>query len=73
MNDMNEFQLFHTYNRLVRQGFADALTCSCGMEYVTGVSPEQDLILYCYQCNTKTRPGVNMLAKVKGVVGEWML
>jgi len=72
MNDMNEFQLFHAYNRLAREGKAPELACPCGCLYVTGISDDQ-LVLWCYQCDTKTRPGENMLALVKGKVGEWTL
>ena len=72
MNDMNEFQLFHAYNRLVREDKAKALLCSCGTPYVTGVVSDE-LVLWCYTCDTKTRPGVNTLARVKGTVEEWML
>jgi hypothetical protein len=72
MNDMNEFQLFHAYNRLVREGRAGALLCSCDTPYVTGVINDR-LVLRCYFCDTATRPGVNTLARVKGTVEEWML
>lgn len=73
MNDMNEFQLFHAYNRLVREGKAEALKCSCDTPYVTGLGKNDELVLLCYTCDTKTRPGVNTFLKVKGAVGEWIL
>jgi hypothetical protein len=72
-DDMNEFQLFHAYNRLVREGKAEALECTCGTPYITGLGDGDELILWCYTCDTKTRPGVNTIARVKGAVGEWIL
>jgi hypothetical protein len=72
-DDMNEFQLFHAYNRLVREGKAQPLTCSCDTEYVTGLGYDDELILWCYTCDTKTRPGENTIARVRGAVGEWIL
>lgn len=70
---MNEFQLFHNYNRLVRTGLARPLRCSCGTEYVTAIGKHDELMLWCFSCDTKTRPGINTLALVKGAVGEWIL
>lgn len=70
---MNEWQLFHNYNRLVRQGVADPLRCSCGTEYVTSAGNQNELMLWCFSCDTKTRPGVNTVTRVKGTVSEWIL
>ena len=73
MNDMNEFELFHAYNRLAREGKVPELKCSCGTTYVTGLGHDEELILWCYTCDTKTHPGENTFARVKGAVGEWIL
>lgn len=70
---MNEWQLFHSYNRLVRSGFAEALLCDCDNKLVTGMGKDGELVLCCYSCNTKVHPGENTLARVRGTVGEWIV
>jgi hypothetical protein len=69
----NEFQLFHTYNRLVREGKALPLLCPCGNLLVTRLGKGDRLYLWCSTENTWTRPGGNFLARVQGVVEEWIL
>ncbi len=73
MNDFNEFQLFHNYNRLVREGVALPLTCSCGTLLVTRIGKGDRLYLWCATEDTMTRPGGNTLDRVRGVVEEWVL
>lgn len=74
MDDMSEFQLFHAYNRLVREHLANPLICPmCAMTLVTGLGKDDNLVLLCYACQTSTVPGENTLARVRAAVSEWIL
>jgi hypothetical protein len=71
--DINEFQLFHTYLGLVREGKAKPILCPfCEHEFI--VSHENgDLRLSCYTCDTKIVPGFDTVSNVKAVVKEHVL
>lgn len=65
------FDMFHKYNRLVRRNLVKPLTCpSCGTAYVTGLGPEDELVLLCVVCDTKTSPGEDTIGRVRAVVSE---
>jgi hypothetical protein len=70
MMDDNLFPMFHKYNKLVRRGLVQPLTCDCGTPYVTSSDENADLILRCYSCNTRVTPGINTIGNVRAVVKE---
>lgn len=66
-----DFQTFHKYNRLVRQGKASSLRCdACKSEVVTRLGPLDSVVLWCYGCNSYTTPGLNTCDRVRAVVEE---
>lgn len=67
---MNDFQLFHNYNRLVRRGITKPLIHSCGNEFTLSIGEGDNAVLRCFSCNTTTYPGLNMLSDIKAVVKE---
>ena len=65
------FTLFHRYNKLVRRGLVKSLNCkTCDTPLVTSVDAEGELILKCFSCASKTRPGVATIGNVRAVVKE---
>lgn len=67
----NTFRLFHRYNKLVRRGLVQPLTCkACGFAYITSADEEDNLVLECYTCDSKTRPGLGTIERVMAVVSE---
>ena len=60
----NEFQYFHTYMRLAREGKVPALTDPKGHEY-TVMSDMGELVLYCPYENLTTIPGLALYHQVE--------
>lgn len=74
MTEVEKWQLFHSYQRLVASGFANPLTCSiCGMNVITRLGPRDELRLWCPQCDLKFKPGLDVIDTVKARVSEWTL
>jgi hypothetical protein len=67
------FDAFHKYNKLARRQLVKPLTCElCDEGRVVTMSDydSDDLILWCPLCNTKTKPGQDMIDRVRAVVSE---
>jgi len=69
-----DFQTFHKYNRLVREGKAQPLRCDvCKNEVVTRLGELDSVVLWCYSCNSYTLPGLNTCDKVRALVEEYFV
>lgn len=68
-----DIKTFHKYNRLVKRGLARPLTCpQCGEVYTLRVTEDNEPVLQCLMCNSKTFPGKNTWDNVKAIVQEHM-
>ena len=73
MEEPNEelFRMFHRYNKLVRRSLVKPLICkSCDAPLVTGIGEGAELVLSCFSCGSKTKPGVATISRVNAVVKE---
>lgn len=71
MDDLDLFQYFHKYKRLVRRKLVRPLECEkCGTEYVANLTSTDTLVLKCYTCNVTRKPGTETINNVKAVVSE---
>jgi hypothetical protein len=72
MTEVEKWQLFHSYQRLVDSGFLNPLKCSiCDNKVVTRVGPHDEVRLWCAQCDLKFKPGLDVITRVKAGVSEW--
>lgn len=66
--------MFHRYNKLVRRQMVKPLECEvCGLELITGLGDDDELVLKCFMCDTNIVPGVGTLDRVNAVVKEHFL
>lgn len=68
--DKNEFQYFHTYERMAEAGIVPPLVDSRGHEYVT-LSENGELVLYCPFEDLITTPGAAIYHKVYSAVDSY--
>lgn len=64
------FQMFHLYRRLVRRGLVKQLKHHCGTEFNYGMGENDELVLFCFACDTSVVPGAETLGNVRAVVKE---
>lgn len=66
----NEFQYFHTYQELGKNGIIHPLTCQCGTPYVT-VLREGSLALLCPMDNSIETPGMVIKDLIERMVDNY--
>jgi hypothetical protein len=74
-NEMNEFQAFHDFNRLVEIGVAEPLLCQhCNSKLITRLKEtsktEIDLMLWCPQCDDWIKPGLRTFEHIINATKE---
>lgn len=66
-----DIQVFHAYNNLVDQGFAEPLRCpDCSKRYVLRVTEDNEPYFACMWCDTVAHPGIRMYNDVLEAVKE---
>lgn len=73
LREVNVWQLFHTYAFLERNDRAAALRCpDDNSQVITRLNPQEleSLYLWCPQCNSWTKPGIDLIRQVEAVVKE---
>lgn len=66
-----DFRVIHAYNRLVRRGIVDPLTCKhCGEEVAIRLSSDDQPLFQCFTCNSITAPGLLRYEEIKKIVEE---
>jgi hypothetical protein len=69
---LSEFKIFHDYNKLVRRGAAEPLTCeACHTTYVVSIGANDEPILKCFVCNTQVRPGLRVKSEMRRIIDEY--
>lgn len=66
-----QFKVFHTYNKLARQGKCKPLECTCGNDLQVQLGANDEPVLKCYYCGAEISPGQAMYANMVAVVQEW--
>lgn len=67
-----KFQPFHDYNRMVRRGFAEPLTCEhCGTEFTLRLGADDEPRLQCFGCGTLVKPGKRVYDDVCRAVAQY--
>lgn len=66
-----KLQVFSTYQQLAQDGLFDLLVC-VSPEHTTGLitamSENDEIYLYCSECNYKMTPGLNMYDKLYNIL-----
>lgn len=67
-----EWQVFHRYNELVKEGKAKQLTCpDCQGNLVTKADKNDNPMLHCFACDTNIRLGLDAYGQIRAVVSEF--
>lgn len=74
MSTQLDYQVFHKYMYLVKDGHAKELTCRHdGYPLTLVLGPDDGPALRCFMCQTLTLPGLDMYAQIRAVVTEWFM
>lgn len=72
--EVDLWELFHNYRRLVAVGKARQLTCpECENILITRLGIQDDLVLWCVGCLKTFKPGLDVIQQVRAVVNEHRL
>lgn len=66
---LNEFQVYHEYDKLVDRGEATAMRCECGARFIPLVE-DGTLVLWCPPDDYKMEQGAKMWYKIETTVNE---
>ncbi|XAO35212.1 hypothetical protein SEA_FRANCOB_12 [Streptomyces phage Francob] len=66
-----EWYLFHEYRRLADKGKAKHLVCpDCNNKLTTVLGTDDEPRLWCVQCDTIIKPGLDVYDQIRAVVKE---
>lgn len=69
-----EFQTFHRYNKLAKQGLVKPLACyTCRTTYILRVTEDDEPVLQCLLCDALIQPGLRLYQEICAVVKEHYL
>ena len=67
----NTWSFFHSYRRLALDGKVLFLSCPTdNNDLITRLGTDDDVVLWCSECDTLIKPGLDVLDQVRAVVKE---
>ena len=74
---MSNWQIFHTYQDIVKKGDAKPLLCQdCKLELIMQIGPngvDEGPVLWCPGCDSVTTPGLSLIQRINAIVKEHYL